>query len=139
MALVVGSACLLLATLLAARRLRWPRARTAGTEHETLRRPLWTAPRLGAVERLYRRTLGRLARAGYPRLRNETPHEYAQRVQASGVVSADDFRRLTEHYTAARFGGHDADDAVIAELAAKLAIRTGGPSHTGSPGPGAAA
>src|SRR4029079_8414351 len=31
MALVVGAACLLLALLLAARRLRWPRARAAGT------------------------------------------------------------------------------------------------------------
>jgi hypothetical protein len=62
----VGAACLLLALLLAARRLRWPRARAADSEHEMLRRPIWTAPRLGAIERLYRRTLGRLARAGCP-------------------------------------------------------------------------
>ena len=100
------------------------------------RSPIWTAPRLGAVERLYRRTLGRLARAGWPRRPNETPHEYAQRVRASGLISGDDFRQLTERYAAARFGGHDADEKVVAELAAKLAIRTAGPSHTGSPPPG---
>ena len=36
------------------------------------------------IDRLYRRTLGRLARAGWPRRRNETPHEYAQRVRRVG-------------------------------------------------------
>ena len=57
-------------------------------------------------------------------------------MRASGLISGDDFRQLTERYAAARFGGHDADDKVVAELAAKLAIRTAGPSHTGSPPPG---
>ena len=53
----------------------------------------------------------------------------------SGLIAADGFSQLTERYTAARFGGHDADDKLVAELAAKLAIRTGGPGHPGS-GPG---
>jgi hypothetical protein len=95
-------------------------------------RPIWTAPRLGPVERLYRRTLGRLARAGCPRRRNETPHEYALRVRSSGLIGGDDFLRLTERYAAARFGGHDPDEKVVAELAAKLAIRTGSAGHPGT-------
>ncbi len=133
---MAAGACLLAGLLLAARRLRRRRARSVHDAHEITRSPIWTAPRLGAVERLYRRTLGRLARAGCARRSNETPHEYAQRVRASGLISADDFRQLTERYAAARFGGHDADEKVVAELAAKLAIRTAGPSHTGSPPPG---
>jgi hypothetical protein len=132
---MAAAACLLAALLLAARRLRRRRGRSVHDAHEITRSPIWTAPRLGAVERLYRRTLGRLARAGCPRRGNETPHEYAQRVRASGLISGDDFRQLTERYAAARFGGHDADEKVVAELAAKLAIRTAGPSHTVSPPP----
>ena len=132
---VAAGACLLVALLLAARRVRRRYVRTARETHEITRSAIWTAPRLGPVERLYRRTLGRLARAGCPRRRNETPHEYAVRVRASGLISADHFHQLTERYAAARFGRHDTDDAAIAELAAKLAIRTGGPSHTGSPPP----
>ena len=57
-------------------------------------------------------------------------------MRASGLISGDDFRQLTERYAAARFGGHDAEDKVIAELAAKLAIRTASPGHTGSAPPG---
>ena len=133
MVTIAAGTCLLAALLLAARRLRRRRARSVHDAHEITRSPIWTAPRLGAVERLYRRTLGRLARAGCPRRGNETPHEYAQRVRASGLISGDDFGQLTERYAAARFGGHDADEKVISELAAKLAIRTAGPSHTGSP------
>jgi len=125
--------------LLAARRIRRRHVPSARDAHELTRSAIWTAPRLGPVERLYRRTLGRLARAGCARRRNETPHEYAVRVRASGLISADHFHQLTERYAAARFGRHDTDDAVIAELAAKLAIRTGGPSHTGSPPPGTGA
>ena len=134
-ALYSVGACLFAALLLAARRLRRRRARSAHAGRDVARGPVWTAPRLGAIERLYRRTLGRLARAGWPRRQNETPHEYAERVRASGLIAPDEFRQLTERYTAARFGGHAADDKVVAELAAKLAIRTGGPSHTGSAPP----
>jgi hypothetical protein len=90
---------------------------------------------VGAIDRLYRRTLGRLARAGCPRQPNETPHEYSARVRASGLVAPDDFSQLTERYTAARFGGHDADDKVVAQLAAKLAIRSGTAGHPGSAPP----
>jgi len=130
--LIVLAASLVPALLLVARRLRRRRAHTVQEGNDLTRGPIWTAPRLGPIDRLYRRTLGRLARAGWPRQRNETPHEYARRVEASGLIASDGFRLLTERYTAARFGGHDADERLVAELAAKLAIRTGGPGHTGT-------
>jgi len=120
------------ALLLVARRIRRRRAGATHEAHEAIRSPAWTAPRLGAIDRLYRRTVGRLARAGLPRLRNETPHEYARRVGASGLIADDGFNQLTERYAAARFGGHDADDDTVAALAAKLAIRSGGAGHTGT-------
>ena len=127
--------CVLPVLVLVARRLRRRRAHAVRDAHDVTRSPVWTAPRLGAIERLYRRTLGRLARAGWPRRRNETPHEYALRVGGSGLIAADGFSQLTERYTAARFGGHDADEKLVAELAAKLAIRTGGARPSGQSGP----
>ena len=133
---IVAAVCMLPLLVLIARRLRRRRAHAVRDAHDVTRNPVWTAPRLGAIERLYRRTLGRLARAGWPRRRNETPHEYALRVGGSGLIAPDGFSQLTERYTAARFGGHDADEKLVAELAAKLAIRTGGPGHPGSPTPG---
>jgi hypothetical protein len=129
---IAGAACLLPLLLLAARRWRRRRAHAARDTHADTRSAIWTAPRLGAIERLYRRTLGRLARAGCPRRRNETPHEYAQRVRGSGLIAAESFGQLTEWYAAARFGGHDPDEKLVANLAAKLAIRTGGPGHPGT-------
>jgi len=121
--------------LLLARRLRRRRAGDARDAHHFARAPIWAAPRLGPIERLYRRTLGRLARAGWPRHRNETPREYARRIDGAGLIPGDPFRELTERYTAARFGGHEADDRLVAELAAKLAIRAGSPGHPGSAPP----
>ena len=124
--------------LLMARRLRRRHARTMRDAHDVTRGPIWTAPRLGAIDRLYRRTIGRLARAGWPRRRNETPHEYARRVREADLIARDGFTELTDRYAAARFGGHDPDEKAVAELAAKLAIRTGGGGHTGTaPRPGA--
>src|SRR5262249_43197326 len=50
-----------------------------------------TRPRSeGAIDRLYRRTLGRLDRLGWPRRPNETPHEDAPRPRAAGPVGATD-------------------------------------------------
>jgi len=118
--------------LLMARRLRRRHARTMLDAHDVTRGPTWTAPRLGAIDRLYRRTVGRLARAGWPRRRNETPHEYARRVREAGLIARDGFTELTDRYAAARFGGHDPDEKAVAELAAKLAIQTGGGGHTGT-------
>src|SRR5204863_9300594 len=116
--------------------VRRRRMRDVGDAHELTRTPAWTAPRLGPIERLYRRTLGRLARAGWPRLRSETPREYARRIDGSGLIAAAPFRELTERYAAARFGGHEPGEELISELAAKLAIRTGSVGHPGSAPPG---
>jgi transglutaminase-like putative cysteine protease len=76
------------------------------------------APRTeGTVDRLYRRTLGRLSRLGWPRRPNETPHEYAARLRATGPFAGDDaFDGLTARYAAARFGGQQPADEGIAEL-----------------------
>ena len=52
-------------------------------------------------------------------------------MRGSGLIAGDDFLRLTERYAAARFGGHDADAKLVADLAAKLAIRTGASGHPG--------
>jgi protein-glutamine gamma-glutamyltransferase len=75
----------------------------------------------GAIDRLYRRTLGRLERLGWPRRASETPHEYAARLRAggpfSGQFSGDDaFDRLTSRYAAARFGGQEPADEAVATL-----------------------
>jgi protein-glutamine gamma-glutamyltransferase len=132
LAWILAAAGLPLVLLVVARRWRRRRAGAVSDAHDVTHRPIGTVPRLGAVERLYRRTLGRLARAGCPRRRNETPHEYAQRVRGSGLIAAESFARLTEWYAAARFGGHDADEESVAALAAKLAIRPRGPGHPGT-------
>jgi hypothetical protein len=129
---IVVAAGAIAVLLLVARRIRRRRAGGTHDAPDLIHGPTWTAPRLGAIDRLYRRTLGRLARAGWPRHRNETPHEYARRVGASGLIADDGFRQLTERYAAARFGRHDADDETVAALAAKLAIRTEAAGHTGT-------
>jgi hypothetical protein len=74
-------------------------------------------PTNGAVDRLYRRTLRRLARLGWPRRPNETPHEYAARLRAAGPFARDQaFDGLTARYAAARFGGQQPADEAVAAL-----------------------
>jgi hypothetical protein len=53
-------------------------------------------------------------------------------VHGAGLISRDGFTELTDRYTAARFGGHDPDEKAVADIAAKLAIRTRGGGHTGT-------
>jgi transglutaminase-like putative cysteine protease len=74
-----------------------------------------------AVERLYRRTVTRLTRAGWPRRPSETPREYAVRLRSCDAVANDAFDRLTDRYAAARFGGHPVDDEMILTLGRELA------------------
>ena len=114
-ALVLGTA--LTAVGFAARRRRRRRAhglRPGAAAGGTVVR----APREeGAVDWLYRRTLGRLSRLGWPRRPNETPHEYAARLRATGPFAADDaFDGLTARYAAARFGGQQPADETVAAL-----------------------
>jgi hypothetical protein len=90
--------------------------------------------RPSAVEVLYKRTLKRLGRAGWPRRFNETPREYADRVRAAGLYPEGDFDRLTERYGAVRFGVRSPPDDV-ADLAAKLASVAPRSGHPGIGGP----
>jgi protein-glutamine gamma-glutamyltransferase len=115
--IALGAAAALVALALALRRARRRRGRGLPVV------ALAGASRLppprsdGAVDRLYRRTLGRLERLGWPRRANETPHEYAARLRASGPFGGDDaFDRLTGRYAAARFGGQEPPDEAVATL-----------------------
>jgi transglutaminase-like putative cysteine protease len=119
---------------LVARRLWRRRGRVARDVRPAPAGAHWTAPPIGPVDRLYRKTLARLARAGWPRHPSETPREYAHRVRAAGLVPGDGFDRLTDRYAAARFGGHPVDAGDVAELSAKLAIRPAVAGHPGSAG-----
>jgi hypothetical protein len=130
----VAVAAAALALVLAARRLLRRRSHAARVRAPAPTSAAWTAPPVGPIERLYRKTLGRLARAGWPRRPNETPREYAARVRAAGAVVGDGFDRLTDRYAAARFGGHAVEAADLPALAANLAIRSPAASHPGSGG-----
>jgi transglutaminase-like putative cysteine protease len=72
------------------------------------------------VNRLYRRAVGRLARAGFPRRAAETPREYAARVSDAGLAGSDALERLTELYTASRFGGRSVEAEVLRDVARRL-------------------
>jgi hypothetical protein len=82
------------------------------------------------VVRLYHRVLDRLARRGLARRLSETPREHAVRVVQANVRASDEMERLTNLYTAARFGGRPVDDEVVRDLARALR-QVGLPLHTG--------
>jgi transglutaminase-like putative cysteine protease len=73
------------------------------------------------VFRLYHKTLDRLSARGWSREPAETPDEFARRLLEAGVAGAEDFRALTHHYTAARYGDRDVPDATLVELSSALA------------------
>jgi hypothetical protein len=134
--LAVAGAGMAVAIAVMARRLLRRRGRAARDVRAAPLGKTWTTPPVGPIDRLYRKMLGRLARAGWPRQPNETPREYAERVRAAGVVPGDGFDLLTDRYAAARFGGHVVAPADVAELAAKLAIRPSPAGHPGTTGAG---
>ena len=71
----------------------------------------------GAIDRLYRKTVDRLERLGWPRRPNETPHEYAERIRRTGAFrDGEAFDALTEGYAAARFGGREPGSEAVAAL-----------------------
>lgn len=75
------------------------------------------------LERLYIRTTERLRRRGWPRRPNETPHEYARRLHAAGVIAGGGpFQQLTDRYAATRFGAHEAAPEVTAVLGRSVAV-----------------
>jgi transglutaminase-like putative cysteine protease len=109
----------------------------AGARLWPSRKPKRPAPRRAPasalpVQHLYDRVLARLADAGLPRQRAETPREYAARVAAAGRDEAGALGELTELYAAARFGRREVDKAVLGRLARRLV-------HVGRAAPRAAA
>ncbi len=72
------------------------------------------------VTRLYDRACARLATAGLPRARGETPREYAARVAAAGRDAARTLAELTELYAAARFGQRAVDPEALRRLGRQL-------------------
>jgi hypothetical protein len=98
----------------------------AGSRLWPSRKPKRPAPRRSPpsalpVQHLYDRVLARLADAGLPRQRTETPREYALRVAAAGRDEEGALGELTELYAAARFGQREVDRAVLGRLARRLA------------------
>jgi protein-glutamine gamma-glutamyltransferase len=113
---LLGIAALAAFSLVTRRARRRRRPRLAPTGASATRRATEGRPAGGAIDRLYRRTLGRLAGVGWPRRPSETPHEYAERLRGAGLFAAGAFDTLTERYAAARFGGHTPPDEAVAEL-----------------------
>jgi transglutaminase-like putative cysteine protease/Ca2+/Na+ antiporter len=72
------------------------------------------------VFRLYHKTLDRLAARGWPRQPAETPDEFAGRLAEAQVTGAEAFRKLTGHYTAARYGERPVPDGALSALAPDL-------------------
>ncbi len=128
-AIAVGLALLVVAVGFASRRIPWRPGMGAALGGSG---PHRSPPPLGAIDRLYRVTLGRLARAGCPRRPSETPHEYAERVRSAGFHPAGDFDQLTDHYAEARFGGRAISDDAVHALAAKMAISAPDPGQPGT-------
>jgi transglutaminase-like putative cysteine protease len=71
---------------------------------------------LPPVVRIYQATLARLADAGLPRRRWETPHEYLARLRESPLEGAAIFEDLTAAYTSARYGDIEIPADALARL-----------------------
>jgi transglutaminase-like putative cysteine protease len=113
--LVVVAVFAVVAIVAAAASRVWPTRRSG-------RGPARAAAARGTpVQRLYDRALERLARAGLPRRRTETPREYAVRVAGAGLDAGSLLVELTELYTAARFGGRPVDREALGRLSRGLA------------------
>ena len=53
-------------------------------------------------------------------------------MRGAGFHPAGEFDKLTDHYTAARFGGRAISDNAVAALAAKMASGAPGPGQPGT-------
>jgi hypothetical protein len=71
-----------------------------------------------AIIALYVAALQLAARRGYPRRPGQTPHEYAAEVGARRPQARDALGRMTETFVAVRYGGHAADDSLVARMQA---------------------
>jgi hypothetical protein len=68
------------------------------------------------IVRLYQTTLARLSAQGWSRQPDETPREFAARLQKARLPGADAMTLLTEHYGAVRYGDRDLPPEVVVDL-----------------------
>jgi Domain of unknown function (DUF4129) len=90
-----------------------------------------------AIIALYVAALRLAARRGYPRRPSQTPHEYAAEVSERLPQARDALGSLTETFVAVRYGGHAADDSLVARMQAlagalRKALRRAPRSHASS-------
>ena len=72
------------------------------------------------IFRLYHKVLDRLSARGWPRRPAETPDEFAARLTEARVQGAEAFLKLTQLYTAARYGAREVPETALAELGPEL-------------------
>ncbi|MGE5140273.1 MAG: DUF4129 domain-containing protein, partial [Rudaea sp.] len=88
------------------------------------------------VQRLYFSLLERAARSGFPRSPNQTPYEYAARLEPQIPVEGESLEALTGAFVQARYSRRDFTAAEVGVLhrlwrrlqAALRAARSSGPS-----------
>ena len=90
-----------------------------------------------AIIALYVAALQLAARRGYPRRPGQTPHEYAAEVGERLPRARDALGRMTETFVTVRYGGHPADDSLVARMQAlagalRKALRRAPRSHASS-------
>lgn len=112
----VGMRWLLAPAVLAALAFAALRLRRAGTFRRAA-----VKRRRGAVDRLYRQMLRRLAARGVARAPAQTPRELARALQASHPDAAPVVERVVDLYYDSRFGDLPPPPRAIAELRAELA------------------
>jgi Domain of unknown function (DUF4129) len=71
-----------------------------------------------AIIALYVAALRLAARRGYPRRPGQTPREYAAEVGERLPRARDALGSMTETFVAVRYGGHAADDSLVARMQA---------------------
>jgi hypothetical protein len=116
------AAALLLAGLGLGVRWAWRRRPRTASPRPAVAFPVRRVEGSAPIERLYRRSVDKLRKRGWPRLTHETPHEYAARLRETRVLETTGaFQELTDRYAAARFGAHPPDDAAMTALARSVA------------------
>ncbi len=73
------------------------------------------------VFQLYGKTLDRLSARGFPRLPQETPHEFLARARRQSLAGTEALERLTQWYTQARYGETEVPEDVLAILRGEAA------------------
>lgn len=68
------------------------------------------------IREIYRALLKKAAGRGYPRQKDETPHEFRQRLDERAPVVEPQLETITEAYTQVRYGGSWPDAAEVASV-----------------------